>query len=65
MARRIIDLHDILTRALQVFAPPAAARWLVGNEPFLNDKRPIDVLVLRGAAPLIEALDNVDAGSYP
>ena len=65
MARRIINLHDILTRALQVFAPATAARWLVGNEPFLDNKRPIDVLVLRGAAPVIEALDNIDAGAYP
>jgi uncharacterized protein (DUF2384 family) len=64
MARRIIDLHDILNRALQVFPPSTAARWLVGNEPFLDNKRPIDVLALRGAAPLIEALDNIDVGAY-
>ena len=64
MTRRIINLHDVLTRALQVFAPATAARWLVGNEPFLDNKRPIDVLVLRGAAPVIEALDNIDAGAY-
>ncbi|MGA8098423.1 MAG: hypothetical protein WB810_07175 [Candidatus Cybelea sp.] len=64
MARRVIDLHDILNRALQVFQPATAASWLVGNEPFLDNKRPIDVLVMRGAAPLIEALDNIDAGAY-
>ena len=64
MARRIIDLHDILTRALQIFAPATAARWLVGNEPFLDNARPIDVLVLRGAAPVIEALDSIEAGAY-
>lgn len=64
MARRIIDLHDILNRALQVFQPSTAARWLVGHEPFLDNKRPIDVLALRGAAPVIEALDNIDVGAY-
>lgn len=64
MTRRIIDLHDILNRALQVFQPSTAARWLVGNEPFLDNKRPIDVLALRGAAPVIEALDNIDVGAY-
>lgn len=64
MARRIIDLHDVLTRAFQVFQPATAASWLVGNEPFLDNRRPIDVLALRGAAPLIEALDNIDAGAY-
>lgn len=64
MKRRVIDLHDILSRALQIFQADTAARWLVGNEPFLDHKRPIDVLVLRGAAPVIEALDNIDVGAY-
>lgn len=64
MARRVIDLHDVLNRALQIFKADTAARWLVGNEPFLDHARPIDVLVLRGVAPLIEALDGIDAGAY-
>lgn len=64
MARRILDLHAVLARALQVFAPEVATRWLVGHEPFLNDARPIDVLAIRGAGPLIEALDGIAAGAY-
>jgi putative toxin-antitoxin system antitoxin component (TIGR02293 family) len=64
MSKRVIDLHDVLTRALQIFAPDTAMRWLVGNEPFLNHARPIDVLALRGAAPLIDALEGIDAGAY-
>lgn len=64
MTKRVIDLHDVLNRALQVFPPDTAARWLVGNEPFLDYRRPIDVLVLRGVAPVIEALEAVDAGAY-
>ena len=64
MTRRVIDLHDVFNRALQVFSAPTAARWLIGNEPFLDNRRPIDVLALRGAAPLIEALDAIDAGAY-
>jgi len=63
MERRVIDLHDILNRALQVFQPATAARWLVGNEPFLDNRRPIDVLAMRGGAPLIEALDNIESGA--
>lgn len=63
-ARRILDLHDVLTRALQVFPPRTAMDWLVGREPFLDHARPIDVLVARGSAPLIEALRNIDAGGY-
>lgn len=64
MAKRVIDLHDVITRALQVFAPDTAMRWLVGQEPFLDHARPIDVLALKGVAPLIEALDGIDAGAY-
>jgi putative toxin-antitoxin system antitoxin component (TIGR02293 family) len=64
MAKRVMDLHDVLTRALQVFQPQTAVDWLVGNEPFLDHARPIDVLVSRGAAPLIDALEGIDAGGY-
>ncbi|MFZ0030447.1 MAG: hypothetical protein WAK84_01060 [Candidatus Cybelea sp.] len=64
MSRRILDLHAVLARAIAVFAPEVVTDWLVGHEPFLNDARPIDVLAQRGAAPLIEALDAIDAGIY-
>ncbi len=64
MGRRIVDLHDILTRALRVFDSEAAALWLTGSEPLLGGSRPIDVLVLQGAAPVIAALDGVMQGAY-
>jgi putative toxin-antitoxin system antitoxin component (TIGR02293 family) len=64
MSHRILDLHAVLARALQIFEPKVATQWLVGHEPFLNDARPIDVLALRGSAPLIEALDAIAAGAY-
>lgn len=64
MAKRIMDLHDVLTRALQVFQPRTAVEWLVGNEPFLDHARPIDVLVSRGSAPLIDALEGIDSAGY-
>ena len=63
-AKRIMDLHHVLTRALQVFQPRTAMDWLVGNEPFLNHARPIDVLVARGPAPLINALNGIQSGGY-
>jgi hypothetical protein len=64
MERRVIDIHDVLMRAFQVLDPDTAMRWLVGSEPFLGGRRPIDVLALRGAAPLIEAIDNMESGAY-
>ncbi len=38
--------------------------WLVGNEPYLDNARPIDVLVSRGSGPLIDALEAIDSGGY-
>jgi uncharacterized protein (DUF2384 family) len=63
-AKRVIELHDVMVRALQVFSSQAAMDWLVGREPFLDDARPIDVLVTKGAAPLIRALDAFEALAY-
>jgi uncharacterized protein (DUF2384 family) len=64
MGRRIVDLHDILTRILRVYAREAAALWLVGSEPLLGGARPIDVLAAEGAAPVIRAIDGIAAGAY-
>lgn len=64
MRRRVVDLHDVLNRALLVFPAEMAVLWLFGNEPFLDGKRPIDVLTIRGAAPVIDALRNAEAGAY-
>jgi uncharacterized protein (DUF2384 family) len=64
MGRRIVDLHDVLTRILRVYGREAAALWLVGSEPLLGGSRPIDVLVLEGAAPVIRAIDGIAAGAY-
>jgi uncharacterized protein (DUF2384 family) len=64
MGRRIVDLHDVLTRILRVYGREAAAMWLVGSEPLLGGARPIDVLVLEGAAPVVRAIDGIAAGAY-
>jgi uncharacterized protein (DUF2384 family) len=64
MGRRIVDLHDILTRILRVYGREAAALWLVGSEPLLGGARPIDVLVMEGAAPVIGAIDGIMQGAY-
>ena len=64
MGRRIVDLHDVLTRILRVYHREAAAMWLVGSEPLLGGARPIDVLVTEGAAPVIRTIDGIAAGAY-
>jgi uncharacterized protein (DUF2384 family) len=64
MGRRIVDLHDVLTRILRVYGREAAALWLVGSEPLLGGARPIDILVMEGAAPVIRAIDGIAEGAY-
>jgi len=64
MGRRIVDLHDILTRILRVYSREAASMWLGGSEPLLGGARPIDVLVMEGAAPVIRAIDGIMQGAY-
>jgi uncharacterized protein (DUF2384 family) len=64
MGRRIIDLHDVLTRIMRVYGRETAAMWLVGSEPLLGGARPIDVLVTEGAAPVVRAIDGIAEGAY-
>jgi hypothetical protein len=64
MGRRIVDLHDVLTRIVRVAGREAASMWLVGSEPLLGGARPIDVLVTEGAAPVIRAIDGIAQGAY-
>ena len=64
MGRRIVDLHDVLTRILRVYSPDAAALWLVGSEPLLGGARPIDVLAMEGASSVIRAIDGIAEGAF-
>jgi uncharacterized protein (DUF2384 family) len=64
MGRRIVDLHDLLTRILRVYHREAAQMWLLGSEPLLGGARPIDVLAAEGAAPVIRAIDGISQGAY-
>ena len=64
MGRRIVDLHDVLTRILRIFSREAAALWLTGSEPLLGGARPIDILAREGASPVIRAIDGIAQGAY-
>jgi uncharacterized protein (DUF2384 family) len=64
MSRRIVDLHDVLVRILRVYGREMAAMWLVGSEPLLGGARPIDVLSMEGAAPVIRAIDGIAQDAY-
>lgn len=62
--RRLTDLDHVLNRLLQVLWPELAGEWLTAPNPHLSGARPIDVLILRGAGPVLHALDALDQGAY-
>jgi uncharacterized protein (DUF2384 family) len=64
MGRRVVDLHDVLTRILRIYDRHAAAMWLLGSEPLLGGARPIDVLAMEGAAPVIRTIEGIAQGAY-
>ena len=67
-ARRIQDLHTVLTYALRAFHPQTVPDWLLGTEPFLGPgpagARPIDVLSYGRVSELLGAIDANEKGGY-
>lgn len=53
----LIDLEHVLARARLIWGEDAAKRWLTSANSYLEGARPLDVLHLRGSAPVLEALD--------
>jgi hypothetical protein len=62
-ALRIIDLEYVVDRALSIFYPDEVGPWLSQPEPLLGGAIPLNVLALRGSAPVIAALSRVGAGA--
>jgi uncharacterized protein (DUF2384 family) len=63
-AQRVDLLELVMAQLLRLYSAEAAERWLVGLNPHLGDRRPID-LVRRGRSrELIEAIASERAGSF-
>jgi len=60
---RLTDLDHVLNRLLQVLWPEEAGAWLTAPNPHLGG-RPVDVLALRGAGPVLQAIDALAQGVY-
>jgi hypothetical protein len=61
--RRLLDLDYVYARLLQLFPAEQADIWLHSMNSYLG-ARPIDVLRLRGAVPVIEAIDAEAEGAF-
>ena len=62
--RKLSDLDHVMNRLLIEMYPEQATQWLQGNNPHLNFARPMDVLVLKGASKVLDAIDALSSGSY-
>lgn len=62
--RRLSDLDHILDRLLLELWPDQAGDWLTSPNAHLGGAIPIDVLVLRGAGAVIDALDALATGAF-
>lgn len=64
IAKRALDLEYVLARALQLMDPQVVLDWLEGADPAFGFARPIDILAVRGTAPLLTILDRLESGAY-
>jgi hypothetical protein len=61
--RRLIDLDYVFGRLEQLYPSRQAQIWLTSHNAHLGG-RPIDVLRLKGAVPVIEAIDAEAEGAF-
>jgi transcriptional regulator with XRE-family HTH domain len=63
-ADRIDLLELVLASLLRLYEPEAARAWLLGFNPHLGDRRPIDLIRAGHAEELIAAIRTERAESY-
>jgi len=61
--RRVVDLDYVMSRLLELYPREVAEIWLDSHNAHLG-ARPVDVLVLRGAAPVVAAIDAEAEGAF-
>src|SRR5206468_97815 len=61
--RSVLDLDYVMARLRQLFPPEQAEVWLTSHNSHLG-ARPIDVLQMRGAGPVVQAIDAEAEGAY-
>lgn len=63
-AARVDALEYVLAESERTFGKAGARKWLVGLDPHLGDRRPVDVLRAGATHEVIRALAEHKAGSY-
>jgi uncharacterized protein (DUF2384 family) len=63
-ASRVDLLELVMAHLLRLYSAEAAERWLVGMNPSLGDRRPIDLIRRGHAREVLDAIANERAGSF-
>ena len=63
-ARVLLDLDHVVARASMLWTPSVTLEWLDSPNAFLGGSTPLNVIEVRGATEVVEALDAALAGSY-
>lgn len=61
---KLLDLDRLVALAVQTWHPAVVADWMTTGNGFLEGARPIDVLLQRGSAEVIDALKASLSGAY-
>lgn len=61
---RIAGLVSVVLALLEVYEPDAVPGWLQGINPYLNNRRPLDVLAEGDVAKVMAAIQATRVGSY-
>lgn len=63
-ADRVDLLEHVMSGLLRVYSPEAAERWLVGLNPHLRDRRPIDLIRAGRSRELLDAIAAERTAAY-
>jgi hypothetical protein len=61
---QMVALEAVLRRALTLWAPEAARVWMESPNAFLDQARPLDVTLMRGASEALAALEAEAAAAF-
>jgi uncharacterized protein (DUF2384 family) len=63
-ADRVDALEIVMSQLLRLYTPDTAAAWLRGFNPYLRDRRPIDLIRRGQTLEVLDAIQAARAGSY-
>jgi uncharacterized protein (DUF2384 family) len=64
IAAKLLDLDHVVALAVQTWDPVIVMDWMTTASGFLEGAQPIDVLLQRGSAEVIDALKATLSGAY-